>query len=133
MEKDYFTTIATVQNSRRYDVMWAVGSAEWPSGSSVIPSLFDSRVNLTATSSGQDYGRFASPAFNAKIDAAALVPDASDREKAWGKLDEELSAQVAAIPLTNQKSVFVHGAGVTSYIDNQALGGTVDLATVAVK
>jgi peptide/nickel transport system substrate-binding protein len=133
VDKDYFTTIATVQNSRGYDVMWAVGSAEWPSGSSVIPSLFDSRVNLTATSSGQDYGRFASPAFNAKIDAAALVPDASDREKAWGKLDEELSAQVASIPLTNQKSVFVHGAGVTSYIDNQALGGTVDLATVAVK
>ncbi|MEP7016417.1 MAG: ABC transporter substrate-binding protein, partial [Actinomycetota bacterium] len=133
VDRDYFTTIATVQNSRGYDVMWAVGSAEWPSGSSVIPSLFDSRVNLTATSSGQDYGRFASSAFNAKIDAAALVPDASDREKAWGKLDEELSSQVAVIPLTNQKSVFVHGAGVTSYIDNQALGGTVDLATVAVK
>jgi peptide/nickel transport system substrate-binding protein len=133
VDKDYFTTIATVQNSRGYDVMWAVGSAEWPSGSSVIPSLFDSRVNLTATSSGQDYGRFASSALNAKIDAAALVPDASDREKAWGKLDEELSAQVAAIPLTNQKSVFVHGSGVTSYIDNQALGGTVDLATVAVR
>jgi peptide/nickel transport system substrate-binding protein len=133
VDKDYFTTIATVQNSRGYDVMWAVGSAEWPSGSSVIPSLFDSRVNLTAATSGQDYGRFTSAAFNAKIDAAAVVPDASDREKAWGKLDEELSAQVAAIPLTNQKSVFVHGAGVTSYIDNQALGGTVDLATVAVK
>jgi hypothetical protein len=28
--------------------------------------------------------------------------------------------------------VFVHGAGVRSYMDNQALGGTVDLATVAV-
>jgi peptide/nickel transport system substrate-binding protein len=131
--KDYFTTVATVQNSRGYDVMWAVGSAEWPSGSSLIPSLFDSRGNLTATSSGQDYGRFDSDAFNAKIDAAALVPDASDREKAWGKLDEELSSQVAVIPLTNQKSVFVHGPGVTSYIDNQALGGTVDLATVAVR
>jgi len=26
----------------------------------------------------------------------------------------------------------VHGARVKSYIDNQALGGTVDLATVAV-
>jgi len=133
VDKDYFTTIATVANSRGYDVMWAVGSAEWPSGSSVIPSLFDSRVNLAATSSGQDYGRFASSAFNAKIDAAALVPDATDRERAWGKLDEELSSQVAVIPLTNQKSVFVHGAGVTGDIDNQALGGTVDLATVAVK
>jgi len=130
---NYFATIATVQNSRKYDVMWAVGSAEWPSGSSVIPSLFDSRVNLTASSSGQDYGRFSSPGFNAKIDAAALIPDASERERAWGDLDKELSTRVAAIALTNQKSVFVHGAGVRNYIDNQALGGTVDLATVAVQ
>ena len=133
LENDYFTAIAAVTNSRRYDVMWAVGSAEWPSGSSVIPSLFDSRLNLTARSSGQDYGRFASPAFNAKIDAAAMIPDAVDREKAWGDLDKELATSVAAIPLTNQRSVFVHGVGVQSYIDNQALGGTVDLATVAVQ
>ena len=132
LENDYFATIATTAGSSTYDVMWAVGSAEWPSGASVIPSLFDSRLNLTASASGQDYGRFASPAFNAKIDAAAKVPDASGREKAWGDLDRELSAQVAAVALANSRSVFVHGAGVKGYIDNQALGGTVDLATVAV-
>jgi len=133
LENDSFTAIAAVQNSSRYDVMWAEGSAEWPSGSRVIPPLFDSRLNLSASSSGQDYGRFDSPAFNAKIDAVATIPNASDREKAWGDLDRELSAQVAAIALTNRKSVFVHGSGVKSYIDNQALGGTVDLATVAVQ
>jgi len=107
-----------------------VGSAEWPSGSSVIPSLFDSRLNLTAGSSGQDYGRFANPAFNAKIDAAAKIADASHRERAWGDLDMQLAAQVAAIALTNQRYMFVHGGGVTSYIDNPALASTVDLATV---
>ncbi len=130
---DYWATITAVRNSRDYDVMWAVGSAVWPSGSSVIPSLFDSRLNLTATSSGQDFGRFADPAFNARIDAVAKIADASDREKAWGDLDEELSAKVAAIALTNRRSVFVHGTGVQGYVDNQALGGTVDLATVAVR
>jgi len=133
IEKNYFTSIASVQRSRNYDVMWAVGSAQWPSGSSVIPSLFDSRLNLSASSSGQDYGRFASPAFSAKMDAAAKIPEASRREKAWGDLDKELAANVAAIALTNSKSVFVHGAGVTDYIDNQALSGTVDLATVSVR
>jgi peptide/nickel transport system substrate-binding protein len=130
LESDYFTTITSVQNSRRYDVMWAVGSAEWPSGSSVIPSLFDSRLNLTASSSGQDYGRFASPEFNAKIDVAARIADASQREKAWGDLDLQLATQVAAIALTNQKYMFVHGGGVKDYIDNPALASTVDLATV---
>jgi peptide/nickel transport system substrate-binding protein len=133
IEKDYFTNIASVQNSRRYDVMWAVGSAVWPSGSSVIPSLFDSRLNLSATSSGQDYGRFASASVGVKIDAAAKIPDATLREKAWADLDKVLAADVAAIALTNSKSVFVHGTAVTSYIDSQALFGTVDLATVAVR
>jgi peptide/nickel transport system substrate-binding protein len=133
IEKDYFTNIASVQNSRNYDVMWAVGSAPWPSGSSVIPSLFDSRMNLSDSSSGQDYGRFASPAVSAKIDAASMIPDTSRREKAWGDIDQALAATVAAIALTNSRSVFVHGAGVTDYVDNQALFGTVDLATVSLR
>jgi peptide/nickel transport system substrate-binding protein len=133
IQNHYFTNIASVQNSRGYDVMWAVGSAAWPSGSSVIPPLFDSRLNLTAGSSGQDYGRFASPAFSAKIDAAAMMPDAFLREKAWGALDQELAVNVADIALTNSKSVFVRGTGVKDYIDNQALSGTVDLAAVSVR
>ena len=75
-------------------------------------------------------GRFADPAFNARIDAAAKIADASRREKAWGDLDLQLAAQVAAIALSNQKYMFVHGAGVRNYIDNPALAATVDLATV---
>jgi peptide/nickel transport system substrate-binding protein len=133
IDKDYFANIASVQNSRRYDVMWAVGSAEWPSGSSVIPSLFDSRLNLSAESSGQDYGRFASAAFSAKIDAATVIPDATRREKAWGDLDKEIAANVTAIALTNSKSMFVHGTEVAGYFDNPALFGTVDMATVSVR
>jgi len=133
IEKDYFTNITSVRNSRGYDVMWAVGSAEWPSGSSVIPSLFDSRLNLSAVSSGQDYGRYASAAFSAKIDAVVKIANAAQREKAWGALDKEVAAKVAAIALTNSRSVFVHGDGVTDYVDNPALSGTVDLATVSVR
>jgi len=133
IQKDYFTNIASVQNSRNYDVMWAVGSAQWPSGSSVIPSLFDSRLNLSAGSSGQDYGRFVSSVFNKGIDAAEMIPDASLREKAWEDLDNGLASDVAVIALTDSKSVFVHGDDVTDYIDNQALSGTVDLATVSVR
>jgi peptide/nickel transport system substrate-binding protein len=133
IQTNYFTNIAAVANSRNYDVMWAEGSAQWPSGSSVIPSLFDAAINLSATSSGQDYGRFSDPAVSAKMNAAELVPDASSREKAWAGLDETLVANVADIPLTDSKAVYVHGAGVTSSMDNQALSGTVDLATVSVR
>jgi hypothetical protein len=45
----------------------------------------------------------------------------------------ELSSTVAAIALSNSRSVFVHGSAVTGYIDNPALFGTVDLATVSVR
>jgi peptide/nickel transport system substrate-binding protein len=133
ISKDYFASIASVSNSRNYDVMWAVGSAQWPSGSSVIPSLFDSRLNLSPTSSGQDYGRFDDPGVSDKIDAVEKIPDAAHREQAWSDLDRALADTVAAIALTNSKSVFVHGDAVTNYIDNQALSGTVDLATVSVR
>ncbi|HEY5249353.1 MAG TPA: ABC transporter substrate-binding protein [Dermatophilaceae bacterium] len=133
IEKDYFTNIASVRNSRNYDVMWATGSAEWPSGSSVIPSLFDSRLNLSPGSSGQDYGRYDSSGLSAKIDATARIPDASRREMAWGDLDKRLASDVAVIALTNSKSVFLHGGAVGDYLDNQALFGTVDLATVSVR
>ena len=131
--KDYFTNIAAVSNSRNYDVMWAVGSAQWPSGSSVIPSLFDSRLNLSADSSGQDYGRFDNPAFSDRFDAVATIPDAAKREQAWSDLDRDLADTVAAIALTNSRSVLVHGDDVENYVDNPALSGTVDLATVSVR
>ena len=129
---DYFTNIAAVRNSSNYDVMWAVGSAQWPSGSSLIPSLFDSRLNLSADSSGQDYGRFDNPAFNDRFDAADKIADVARREQAWSDLDRDLQDTVAAIALTNSKSLFVHGEGVANYVDNPALSGTVDLATVSV-
>jgi hypothetical protein len=67
------------------------------------------------------------------MDAVSTIPDAARREQAWSDLDRDLADTVAAIALTNSKSVFVHGAEVTSYIDNQALSGTVDLATVSTR
>jgi hypothetical protein len=61
------------------------------------------------------------------------IPEATRREKAWGDLDEEVAANVTAIALTNSKSEFVHGTEVAGYLDNQALFGTVDMATVSVR
>ena len=41
-----------------FDVIWAGWGADWPSIGTVIPPLFDSRINLTADSNGQDYGNY---------------------------------------------------------------------------
>jgi hypothetical protein len=99
--KNYVTNIGSVANSRGDDVMWAVETARWLSGSREIPPWFDSRLNLTAGSSGQGYGRFASRSFGAKIDAAAKIPDGFRRERVWGLLTEQLAAKVAAMALTS--------------------------------
>ncbi len=67
----YYDVIQNPTNATKYDVTWAGWGADWPNASTVIPPLFDSRVNLssrlqrlrtTATTSN--------PAVNTTIDAA---------------------------------------------------------------
>jgi peptide/nickel transport system substrate-binding protein len=128
----YYRTISNVAMKDR-DAFYASWGADWPSGSTDIPPLFDGRVNLTATSSNQDYGWYNSDAVNKAIDAAYLIPDADAREKAWGAIDQQISTDGAVIPLTSQKFTFITGTGVKGATVNPQFGGYVDLATVSVQ
>ncbi len=128
----YYRQISNVSFKNR-DAFYASWGADWPSGSTVIPSLFDGRINLTATSSNQDYGWYNSDLVNKAIDAAYLVPDADAREKAWGVIDQQISKDGGVIPLVSQKYTFVQGSGVKGGTVNPQFGGYIDLATVAVK
>ena len=131
--QNYYPTVQNPSQSAKFDVMWAGWGADWPSGSTVIPPLFDSRPNLSADSTGQDYGSFKDDAINKQMDAALTIPDAAAREKAWGDIDEAIQKKVGSVPLDNQKFMFVHGSGVKNYSDNAILGGYVELATISVK
>ena len=57
------------------DLIWGGWGADWPSISTVIPPLFDSRINISKASNGQDYGNYQSDAVNAAIDAAGQQTD----------------------------------------------------------
>ena len=57
----YFDVIQNPSNATKYDVTWAGWGADWPSASTVIPPLFDSRVNLSSASNGNDYGYYNNP------------------------------------------------------------------------
>ena len=57
------------------DLIWGGWGADWPSISTVIPPLFDSRINLTKASNGQDYGNYQSDEVNAAMDAASAETD----------------------------------------------------------
>ncbi|MGZ6869333.1 MAG: ABC transporter substrate-binding protein, partial [Frankiaceae bacterium] len=129
----YYSTIQNPSYGAKTDVLWGSWGADWPSGSTVIPALFDSRVNISAGGPGQDYGYFADSEVNAKIDQAFTITDATAREKAWGDIDEMIAKKVGFIGLDNQKFMFPHGSGVKNYSDNQILGGYAELADIAVK
>ncbi|MFZ1288279.1 MAG: ABC transporter substrate-binding protein, partial [Candidatus Phosphoribacter sp.] len=102
-------------------------------GSTNMPPLFDSRVNLTETSTNQDYGYYANDAVNKAMDAAYLIPDVAARERAWADIDEMISKDGGVIPLVNQKFTFVHGSSVKNFQVNSLFGGYADLAVIAVK
>jgi peptide/nickel transport system substrate-binding protein len=128
----YYSTIQSPAYATK-DAFWAGWAQDWPSGSTVLPPLFDSRPNITAGGSGQDYGYFQDDAINKKIDETYAIADPAAREKAWGDIDEMISKAGGVIPLVNQKFTFMYGSGVKNYETNPQIGGYVDLANIAVK
>lgn len=128
----YYRAISSPAMAQK-DAFWASWGADWPSGSTDIPPLFDGRINITPASSNQDYGYYNNDAVNKAIDAAYLIPDAAAREKAWGDIDEMINKDGGVVPLVNQKFTFLHGSSVKGYEVNPLFGGYVDLANLAVK
>ncbi|MHA3701692.1 ABC transporter substrate-binding protein [Jatrophihabitans sp. YIM 134969] len=123
----YYSVIQSPENAQTYDLTWAGWGADWPNASTVIPPLFDSRVNLSAQSNGQDYGYYDSDETNAKIDEAYATSDDAARAKIWGDLDESLAKEVAYIPLDNPAFPRLHGSKVTNYVESASTNGYPDL------
>ncbi len=128
----YYATIRSAQ-AVGTDVFWASWRAEWPSGSTVIGTLFDSRLNVTAAGSGADYGYFNDAAINARIDQTHQISDRFSRELAWGELDAAIAAQGGHIVLANHSFTFLAGSRVTDIVAAPLLGGYVDLAPVGLR
>jgi len=126
----YYDVIQNPSNAKKYDLTWAGWGADWPNASTVVPPLFDSRNNLSASSNGQDYGWYASDATNSAIDTAYNEADASKRNAMWGDLSESLAKEVAYIPLDIEKFLRLHGSGVTNYAENAASNGYPDLGPI---
>jgi peptide/nickel transport system substrate-binding protein len=130
----YYATIQSPEAATKYDAMWAGWGADYPSASTVIPPLLDSRINITSGGSGQDYGWFDDKDINAKMDATNKIADMAAREKAWGDLDTEIvTKKFGIIPLIVDKFVFVRGSKVVGAFVNGAYTGYYDPATISIK
>ncbi|MGO4258606.1 ABC transporter substrate-binding protein [Marmoricola sp. RAF53] len=118
--------------SADFDVTWGGWGADWPSIATVIPPLFDSRINLTKESNGQDYGNYKSDAANKLIDEAAALGDVNEQAAKYAELDDQLGKDVAYVPLEITRFYFLHGSKVADYIQSPASNGYPELGAIAV-
>jgi peptide/nickel transport system substrate-binding protein len=116
-----------------FDVTWTSWGADWPSIATVIPPLFDSRINLTAESNGLDTGNYRSDTVNRMIDEAALIRDLDEQAAKYIEIDDQLGKDVAYIPLDIGRFYFLRGSKVTGYLTNPASGGFPDLGGIGVE
>jgi peptide/nickel transport system substrate-binding protein len=133
IEEDYFTTIAAPERATQTDVFWSNWAADWNSGSTVLPPLFDSRLNISESGSGRNYGYFVDANVDAAMSAALAIADPEDREQAWFDIDTTLRSRGAYVALAERKSTYVAGSAVEGLTTHPALGGTVDLAVIGVQ
>jgi peptide/nickel transport system substrate-binding protein len=61
------------------------------------------------------------------------MPDAAARDRAWAALDATLVRRGVYVALAQHRALYVAGSGVEGLAVNDALGGYVDLAAVAVR
>ena len=114
------------------DVVYGGWGADWPSIATVIPPLFDSRINLTSASNGQDYGNYRSDKVNKLIDQAAAKGSVEEQAKVYAQIDDQLGKDVAYMPLEITRFYYLHGSKVTGYVNNPATAGYPDLGAAGV-
>src|SRR3954451_4295619 len=124
----------TVQNpGSDSDVIWVGWGSDWPSISTVIPPLFDSRINLTPASNGQDYGNYKSDEVNSMIDKAQAEPDLDAASQQYADIDKKLAEDVAYVPLDITKFYYLRGSNVENYVNSTSTSGYPDLAVISLK
>ncbi|QDY10504.1 ABC transporter substrate-binding protein [Micromonospora sp. HM134] len=96
---------------------WA---ADWPSGASILPVLYDGRTIKAEGNSNQAY--FNDPAVNAEIDRIQAMPPA-DQGPEWGKLDRRIMTEYApVVPLFVDVAYTVHGSKVGGIFISSVFG-----------
>jgi len=116
-----------------FDVTWGGWGADWASIGTVIPPLFDSRINLTGDSNGNDYGNYkGGPEVDKLIDEAYAETDLDAAADKWAEVDAKLGEDVAYIPLEITIFNFLHGSKITGYENTVAVNGYADLALIGV-
>lgn len=130
--EDYFTAITSPQAATTIDLFWSNWAPAWASGSTVLPPLFDSTINISPAGPGRDYGYWTDATLDQRMTRTGALADPTAREQAWGSIDTSLLAKGAYVALAERRSLFVAGADVRNVSANTVLGGVVEFADIAV-
>jgi peptide/nickel transport system substrate-binding protein len=130
--ENYFATISDPRQAKGIDVFWSNWAPAWASGSTVLPPLFDSTINITAAGPGRDYGYFTDTELDEQMTKTSAVSDREARERGWADVDRRLLQQGAYIGLAERRALYVAGSDVRNLSSNGVLGGVVEFADIAV-
>jgi peptide/nickel transport system substrate-binding protein len=98
----------TKKKNNPWDLYLDVWAADWPSGASILPVLYDGR---TIKADGNSDSSFMNnDAINAEFDRV-LAMDPADQGAEWAKLDQRIMKEVApVVPLYVDVAFFLHGS-----------------------
>jgi peptide/nickel transport system substrate-binding protein len=105
--------------------------SDWPSGSTIIPPLFDGR-SIQATGN-EDDSYYNSAATNAEIDRISAETDSTQAAKDWAALDKKImETDAPVIPILDDRNYTLIGSKVGGAFLSKAFGAT-SLNTLFVK
>ncbi|WP_344465452.1 ABC transporter substrate-binding protein [Kitasatospora kazusensis] len=106
--RNYYDTIGRTDNS--FDMYGSAWGADWPSGLTVIPPLFDGR---TVADGASNHSMIDDPGVNRRIDRAKTVTNPQKAAAAWMKLSDYIAKDVVpAVPTVYYKQLQMYGSRV---------------------
>jgi peptide/nickel transport system substrate-binding protein len=96
--------------SQESDLVWVSWGADWSSGSTVIPPIFDGRQILQQ--GNVNFSQLNDPAIDKMMDKAADETDNATQQKMWGDIETEILKRATSVPVFYDKGIFVHGSHV---------------------
>lgn len=98
----------TQKKDNAWDIYLSSWAADWPSGASILPVLFDGRGIRAEGNSNVSYMN--NDAVNAEFDRI-LAMEPADQAPEWTKVDKRIMTEIApAVPLYVDVAYYVHGS-----------------------
>ncbi|MFD8596707.1 ABC transporter substrate-binding protein [Kitasatospora sp. NPDC059646] len=106
--RNYYDTIGKTDNA--FDMYASAWGADWPSGLTVIPPVFDGR---TVANGSSNYSMLNDPRVNRRIDRIKTQTDPGRAATAWMALADHIAkTDVPAVPTVSYKQLQISGSRV---------------------